>query len=173
MDTTILLLCGLPGSGKSTFAKEISKRMNKVKIISRDEIRFSILKEGEKYFAHEKEVFNTFINEINKAYNSGLYEIIIVDATHLTYKSREKVLNKIERLSKFHTIAVFFETPYEKCVKRNNNRTGLYKVPSETLHNMYLSLELPNPYKEKFNSVYYFPSGKVVEINEKYTTKYR
>ena len=63
----LYLLCGPSGSGKSTFAKlEDSKRKlvgENCLIISRDIIRFSLLKDGEDYFAHEKEVFNIFIKE--------------------------------------------------------------------------------------------------------------
>ena len=50
--SNLYLLCGTPGSGKSTFAKEIFPKYfsdHPYKIISRDTIRFSLLKDGEKY----------------------------------------------------------------------------------------------------------------------------
>lgn len=55
----IYLLCGIPGSGKSTWAKN---HLDDNSIwISRDLIRFSMVSEEEEYFSKEKEVFKEFI----------------------------------------------------------------------------------------------------------------
>ena len=48
-------MVGCPGSGKSTWAK---KHLPDTYYVSRDEVRFSLLQDGEDYFSHEKEVFN-------------------------------------------------------------------------------------------------------------------
>ena len=66
MSKCIKMLCGVAGSGKSTYAKE---KLKYGEIISRDEIRFSFPISKETYFSYEKEVFNLFINKINKALN--------------------------------------------------------------------------------------------------------
>ena len=58
----LYLLAGVPGSGKSTWLKQHAPD-NSI-IISRDQIRFSLLQDGEDYFAHESEVFFEFINQI-------------------------------------------------------------------------------------------------------------
>ena len=54
MTKTLWLMCGAPGSGKSWFAKNILKTDDTWQYISRDEIRFSLIKEGEDYFGKEK-----------------------------------------------------------------------------------------------------------------------
>ena len=62
----LFLLCGCPGSGKSTW---IRQRINTYGgyHISRDEIRFAILDErGGNYFDYENEVIRTFIARINE-----------------------------------------------------------------------------------------------------------
>ena len=45
------IMCGIPGSGKSTFAKKITEIYEKhnisIETVSRDEIRFSLIKPGE------------------------------------------------------------------------------------------------------------------------------
>ena len=63
----LYLMMGCPGSGKSTYLKtRFSQRP--LAVISRDEIRFSMVKENEEYFSRENEVYAEFIRQIiNKA----------------------------------------------------------------------------------------------------------
>ena len=58
----LYVMIGVPGSGKSTFIKNNKKE--KDIYVSRDQIRFKYLKEGEPYFTHEKQVFKEFLFEI-------------------------------------------------------------------------------------------------------------
>ena len=91
---TLWILSGPSGVGKSTWIKNhMSFFLGKTAVVSRDAIRFSILKEGDSYFAHEKEVFRSFINAI--IYSLNNYEHTIVDATHLNENSRRKLINSI------------------------------------------------------------------------------
>ena len=62
MKNKLYVICGVPGTGKSTFCKNhLTMFGDNVKYVSRDDIRFSIVKENEEYFSHETEVFNKFI----------------------------------------------------------------------------------------------------------------
>ena len=56
---------GLPGSGKSTFCEN---HMRHFPIISRDRIRFSLLKDKDAYFSNEKEVFGELLFKIDVYY---------------------------------------------------------------------------------------------------------
>ena len=51
----LILMMGIPGSGKSTWVKNHMKSDDIY--ISRDEIRFSLLQPGDEYFSKEKEVW--------------------------------------------------------------------------------------------------------------------
>ena len=78
MVTTLYILCGLPGSGKSTwidkYLKETGFGILKpgpfVRVVSRDEVRFSMINteaaenNDKEYFSREKEVYDEFINRI-------------------------------------------------------------------------------------------------------------
>ena len=45
-------MVGAPGAGKSTFIKNNKDKLcGSVNIVSRDEIRFSLLKDGDEYFS--------------------------------------------------------------------------------------------------------------------------
>ena len=60
----VYLLSGPPASGKSTWIR--AHLTPGSEWISRDNVRFSIVSEGEEYFSHEDEVFDTFIAYINQ-----------------------------------------------------------------------------------------------------------
>ena len=125
---TIWLMCGLPGSGKSTWAK----KQPSTKRISRDEIRFSMLQEGEEYFAHENETFAKWVSELAAAVREE--KNVIADATHLTWGARKKIINAIRAKGvNCQFGVVVFETPVEVCVERNAKRTGRECVPEETI----------------------------------------
>ena len=50
----LYVMCGGPGSGKSTWIKKnLPTFKGYTKVVSRDEIRFSLVKEGEEYFSKE------------------------------------------------------------------------------------------------------------------------
>ena len=51
MSKTLWLMCGAPGSGKSYFAKNILINDDHWFYVSRDEIRFRIIKNDEEYFS--------------------------------------------------------------------------------------------------------------------------
>ena len=66
----LFLMSGVPGAGKSTFLKNRVKKDTSV-VISRDVIRFSIVKPEEDYFSHEDEVLEIFWKQINESLAAG------------------------------------------------------------------------------------------------------
>lgn len=87
----LYIMVGVAGSGKSTYCKN---HMTDGDIyISRDEIRYSMLKDDEPYFAHEKEVYREFIRQINEAMETG--KDIWIDQTSLDRAARGKLLKQL------------------------------------------------------------------------------
>lgn len=144
---TLYLTCGIPGSGKSTWCQTYFKDKENA-WCSRDEVRFSMLQEDDEYFAHETEVFAAWIVQIKKALRSDV-DIICVDATHLSEKARNAVLDRLP-LKNVDIIPVSFEVPLDTCLQRNNQRVGRARVPEQVIKNMYNSYTPPS-FKEKYD----------------------
>ena len=141
----VWLMCGIPGSGKSTWVKK--RLMENGGIwISRDEVRFSMIREDEDYFSKENEVFDKFIANICEALKSPLAENIYIDATHISDKARKKVLNRLPKDNIDEVIYVVFKVPMEVCLERNALRTGREVVPESAIYNMAKSFKMPKKY---------------------------
>ena len=136
----LFLTVGCPSSGKSTYIRENADTLFKnAKIVSRDEIRFSLLKDDEEYFANENKVFNQFVEAVNNNIKEG--RDVIVDATHITKKSRNKVLSRLDLSTVDEVIALVFVTPLEECLRTNKQREGRAHVPSSVIKRMYSQIE--------------------------------
>jgi 2',3'-cyclic-nucleotide 3'-phosphodiesterase len=140
----IHLMCGIPGSGKSTW---IAKQMKNDKCIhiSRDAVRKSMVGEDandNQYFSKENAVFNEFVRQINDAISLG-YEHIFIDATHINEASRSKILNQLYVNENSALILEVFTTPVEECQRRNANRTGFARVPESAIERMHRSFKYP------------------------------
>lgn len=137
----IYMLVGVSGSGKSTWAKTQVEEKGGT-IISRDDIRFSLLERDSGYFDKEKEVYKIFIYKINQAIKENKSDIYI-DATHLTENSRKKLINKLQLENKEEIIPVKFFLPLEECLRRNLKRRGLARVPDNVIGQMYKNITDP------------------------------
>lgn len=136
----LYIFCGPSGSGKSTWAHS---NMQDTMYVSRDEIRYSIIKEEEDYFSHEKEVFKTFVSEIVARLKTGCDTI--ADATHLNEFSRRKLTQAIDmHYTDYKIIYVVFNVSADICVARNANRTGRANVPENVIRNMCRDFRAPS-----------------------------
>jgi predicted kinase len=137
----LYILCGAPGAGKSTYARDLANRLN-ITIVSRDVVRFSMVSEDEEYFSKEKAVFKEFIRQINEHLKNN--EDVIADATHLNRASRKKLIKNIT-VKPTDVEAIFVNTPLEICLERNENRKGTRSyVPPTSIKNMFYSIEKPD-----------------------------
>ena len=139
----LFLMCGTPGSGKSTWVrKQIEESNVKSVHISRDEIRFAMVSEDEDYFARETEVFNAFCSKIQEILEEEEAANIYVDATHLNEKARNKVLDRLD-LRNADLYAVDFNMPLDVCIKQNALRSGRAFVSVSQVRRMWYSYEAP------------------------------
>ena len=142
----LYILCGPSGSGKSTWARnyilEHDSLYQNIRDVSRDEIRYSIIKEGEDYFSHEKEVFKKFADTIRNTLIDGFD--VIADATHLNEFSRRKLTQAIDMYyDNYEIVYIVFNVSADICIKRNQNREGRANVPENIIRNMCRDFRAP------------------------------
>lgn len=158
----LYVCCGPPGCGKSTFLNEM-KSDDEI-IISRDAIRYALLKPGEDYHAHEHEAYVKFLTEITKNIRNGVN--VYADATHLNQKSRYALLHSLHnygcRPSEIN--AIYFNVPLETCKERNEFRKGTKAYcPVKDLEDMYCAYDFPRSY-EGFANIWEVNMDGEVEI---------
>lgn len=156
----LIMMAGIPGSGKSTWIREHKAKADLV--ISRDEIRFSMLREGEDYFAHEDTVIESFLNKIEVLLFCG--ETVWADATHLNRKARKRVLDRVGRFAD-EIECVWIDTELDTAIERNDKREGRARVPRGVIRRMFFSMEPPEE-EEGFDKITIIEEGydeKVVD----------
>ena len=151
MKPNLVVLCGLPASGKSTYAKEFSEKYN-ANIHSSDKIREELSGDVNNQSINEL-VFRTLHNRIKDDLRNGIS--CIYDACNISYKRRMAFL---QELNKIHCEKICFlmATPYEECIKNNANRDR--KVSECIIERMYRNFDVP----------YYYEGWDKIEILYRY-----
>lgn len=141
---TLYILCGPSGAGKTTWARNFMEKYTNQNIhyVSRDEIRYSIIKDEEDYFSHEKEVFKKFSSTVAEWLIEG--SDVVADATHLNEFSRRKLTQAIDRYTENYAIVyIVFDVNAETCIQHNITRNGRANVPENIIRNMCRDFRAP------------------------------
>lgn len=136
MQKTFIMMCGLPGSGKSYQAAILADKYNAI-ILNSDEYRERI---GTSI--NDQSVTPAVFKAISADSRHLLQEgrSIIMDATNLASKRRKSLLNEAKRYAE-HTICVVVLRPYEDCKAALHGRD--HDVPDYVLDRMYKSFDTP------------------------------
>ena len=141
---TLYIMCGPAGCGKSTFLNNCATKISEgCAIVSRDEIRFNMLKDDMSYFAKEKEVFAKFTATIASELQ---YADVFADSTCINEASRKKLITAVKKLNKnFDVVALYFynDNILDRCLTQNARRSGRARVPDEVIINMCASFTIP------------------------------
>lgn len=115
---TIILLKGLPGSGKTTYALDYLKNNPNFKRVNKDDIRNS-LKDYKFTKKIEKKVLDierkTGINYLQLGFN------LIVDDTNFN-PIHEEYWKNIAYVGEFNFIVKYIDTPLDECIRRDLKR---------------------------------------------------
>lgn len=122
----LIFLKGLPGSGKSTWAKEqVLKSQGGIKRVNKDDLR-EMIDAGKWSRGNEANVLDMQWNLV-ELFLLRQYDVI-VDNTHFYGEHLQKAQSIIDQLNKDfvkikYTLEVkFFDTPLEECIRRDAKR---------------------------------------------------
>ena len=139
----LYIAIGAPNSGKTSLINFRIDAFGGTRI-SRDDIRFSLLKDGDNYFAHEGEVFKIFTDNIQKALDNPKGETdVYADATHLNMRARKKLLKELDLTNVEKIILLWLVAPIETLLERNKTRNAKTKVPESAIIRMLGSMDTP------------------------------
>lgn len=113
----LILLCGIPGAGKSTYADNYVKSHENHIRISSDSIRKELYGSESVQECHEK-VFSLMQSRTLELIKSGAS--VLYDATNITRKSRSNIINMCQKHADISCHIIW--APIETCIKRDAER---------------------------------------------------
>lgn len=125
---TLYIPIGIPGSGKSTYGKDLSYVDENLVIVSPDKVRETLYGDAS-IQGDGNEVFSIAYYEAVKALKDG--KNVYFDATNLVPWTRFRLYEHCQQYVT-KVIAIEFHVPYDFCLRRNRNG----KVPERVIKNM-------------------------------------
>ena len=153
----IYVMIGIPGSGKSTYAKQLSKELG-CEVISTDNLRN--LHPDWPEDAIWPEVYRLNAESLRNGQDA------IFDATNATPKVRKRFVDEVEKHGVTMQMAgYFFDTPWEECKERvikRNTMPGERYLPPEIVESYGHSIIKPT-LEEGFLFIKIVKNGEVIE----------
>jgi predicted kinase len=149
MKPKLLVMVGVPGSGKSTYARKLAIEHEAV-IISGDVVRiemFDVIYDANKNGEVFEEVFRRISRLLSKNIN------VIFDACNVTENIRKAIFLNVKNLENVEVIALVSKLDLQEALIRNNKRA--IKVPTEVITKMYEDYQEVRK-EEGFNQITYF-----------------
>lgn len=129
----IILMIGVPGSGKTTLARKIAEKgfhyINADGI--REELYGNAAEQGDK-----EQVFKLFFERLDELMKNGTD--VIIDNTNLNPKQRKPILERAEQFGYTDVQLWLMDVPLELCLARNKSRERI--VPEDIVSNMFMEL---------------------------------
>lgn len=128
------IMVGIPGSGKSTVARNLQRIGTVDMIVCPDSFRELLIVRdglgGDPFFnvVVEDEVWSRTYESVERGLKNG--SNVLVDATNLTKSSRQPWIDYAD-LYQHHLVAHYVNTPFEECFKRNITRDRV--VPTDVM----------------------------------------
>ena len=133
---TIILLSGLPGTGKDTFIKNNYPNMPVISLDDiRDKLKISLNDNQNEVYEYAKNLAKEYLRDKKE---------FIWNATNITNLVRNKQLNLFHNYN-FSVKIIFLETSLEENLKRNKDRVR--KVPEDVIFDLLSKLNIPEGFE--------------------------
>ncbi len=133
--TQLIVLIGLPGSGKSSFASWLVAECPRIKVISTDAIRAQLFG-SEAVQGSWLLVWHQVQQQMQQAVERSVDAIY--DATNAVRSHRLEAIASARTTGFTHITGVWLDTPVQLCLERNQRRDRI--VPEEVIWRMHSSL---------------------------------
>ena len=132
----LFVLMGLPGAGKSTFAKILLNIKSDINYLSSDELR----KQFWEY--KDKKIFNIMHEKTLEYLQNG--RDVIYDSTNLERKYRIELYQKAkENSTPTKVVIVFIHNGLEKAIEQSKQRKNRTDVNEQLIRDMYRTVQVP------------------------------
>lgn len=163
----LYLLIGPPASGKSTYGKNILKKIPQpAAYISKDEIRIKYFQKRniqmtkENMFSREETISRNFTNKIQQCINGDIN--CIIDSYNNNPQSRAMLFSKLKLKENDIIVAINFRASFDTCLERNAKRPYIEKLSISELRKIYFSTSYVNQLKSPNELTVY---NHIVNIN--------
>ena len=142
----MIILVGLPGCGKSTYAKSIMDPEGHVQYCSSDKVREELYGD-ENIQGDPNKVFRVLHNKVKNLLDRG-YDVIY-DATNVTRKNRRSVIQEVKKYCTEIEAHIVW-APVEQCIARDAARKRT--VGKDVINKFLYRWQSPN-YDEEFTKI--------------------
>lgn len=132
----LILLVGIPGSGKTTYAKDYIEQAANTVHLSSDAIRKELYGD-ESIQGNPADVFSLMQKRAVEALNNG--QNVLYDATNITRKDRASIINICPKFAKIECHIIW--APIEVCIERDAERNRT--VGKEVIDRMLKKFQAP------------------------------
>lgn len=139
VQSRLILLIGLPGSGKSTLSERLIANRSGYRYISTDRIRAQL-------FGDEaaQGTWRLIWQELQRQLVQGVQSrCAIYDATNVRRRDRRQVIRLAQSVGFQHISGLWLDVPLANCLERNSQRDR--RVPEEVIQRMYQQLSAAPP----------------------------
>lgn len=152
-----IMLVGLPGCGKTTYARKLVEEYG-LEHISSDQIRMEKGMSGDQHVG----VFEEMLVRTKENLIAG--KSLIYDATNLHRKYRKALLENIKKCNAYK-ICIFFTEPFDVCMERNKQRGQYAVVPEYRMYEMLKAFKVPMEY-EGWDDIIRIQTSPGIDLNQ-------
>lgn len=163
---SLVMMVGLPGSGKSTEASRLASEMNGV-VLSSDALRGELFGD-ESHQENPGRVFDELYRRARKHLADGT--TVLVDATNIAAKKR---ISALQQFRNVHKVCIYMDTPPFICRSRDSDRglRGSRHVGFTAIDRMHKQLQTPT-YFEGWDEIRFVHHIPWREHNEELRNRY-